>query len=91
MTWDDHETENDYAGFIPENAADPADNLPDFASRRARAYQAYYEHMPLRAAQLPVGPVAAALSAAAVRRAAVGATCSTPASIARTARRPPAR
>jgi alkaline phosphatase D len=56
MTWDDHETENDYAGFIPENAADPADNLPDFASRRARAYQTYYEHMPLRASQLPVGP-----------------------------------
>jgi alkaline phosphatase D len=56
MTWDDHETENDYAGVIPENAADPADNQPDFTSRRARAYQAYYEHMPLRAAQLPTGP-----------------------------------
>ena len=56
VTWDDHETENDYAGFAPENPNDPADNQPDFASRRARAYQAYYEHMPLRAAQLPVGP-----------------------------------
>jgi alkaline phosphatase D len=56
MTWDDHETENDYAGLIPENPADPADNAPDFASRRARAYQAYYEHMPIRAAHLPVGP-----------------------------------
>jgi alkaline phosphatase D len=56
VTWDDHETENDYAGLIPENPADPADNLPDFASRRARAYQAYYEHMPLRAGQLPIGP-----------------------------------
>src|SRR5918996_2766579 len=56
VTWDDHETENDYAGFIPENPADPANHLPDFASRRARAYQVYYEHMPLRAAQLPVGP-----------------------------------
>jgi alkaline phosphatase D len=56
MTWDDHETENDYAGLIPENPADPADNQPDFASRRARAYQVYYEHMPLRAAQLPSGP-----------------------------------
>ena len=56
MTWDDHETENDYAGFAPENPADPADNQPDFASRRARAYQAYYEHMPLRASQLPTGP-----------------------------------
>jgi alkaline phosphatase D len=56
MTWDDHETENDYAGFTPENPADPADNQPDFASRRARAYQAYYEHMPLRSEQFPVGP-----------------------------------
>ena len=56
MTWDDHETENDYAGFAPENPADPADNMPDFAARRARAYQVYYEHMPLRAGQLPVGP-----------------------------------
>jgi alkaline phosphatase D len=56
VTWDDHETENDYAGFIPENPADPADNQPDFAARRARAYQVYYEHMPLRAAQLPSGP-----------------------------------
>ena len=56
MTWDDHETETDYAGFLPENPADPADNQPDFAARRARAYQVYYEHMPLRAAQLPAGP-----------------------------------
>jgi len=56
MTWDDHETENDYAGFLPENAADPADNQPDFAARRARAYQAYYEHMPLRSEQVPTGP-----------------------------------
>jgi hypothetical protein len=56
VTWDDHETENDYVGFAPENAADPADKQPDFASRRARAYQAYYEHMPLRASQEPTGP-----------------------------------
>lgn len=52
MTWDDHETENDYAGFLPENAAD----TPGFADRRARAYQVYYEHMPLRSAQIPTGP-----------------------------------
>jgi len=52
VTWDDHEVENDYAGFLPQ---DPADQ-PIFAERRARAYQVYYEHMPLRAAQLPNGP-----------------------------------
>jgi alkaline phosphatase D len=40
---------------VPENVNDPADNQPDFASRRARAYQVYYEHMPLRAEQFPVG------------------------------------
>lgn len=52
MTWDDHETENDYAGLIPQ---DPADQ-PTFAERRARAYQVYYEHMPLRSTSLPMGP-----------------------------------
>ena len=52
VTWDDHEVENNYAGFIPENANDQA----TFAERRAFAYQAYYEHMPLRRAQLPHGP-----------------------------------
>jgi alkaline phosphatase D len=52
MTWDDHETENDYAGFLPENPADQ----PIFAARRAIAYQVYYEHMPLRRAQIPSGP-----------------------------------
>jgi alkaline phosphatase D len=56
MTWDDHEVENDYAGLSPENPDDPTDNQPDFAGRRARAYQVYYEHMPLRAAQIPTGP-----------------------------------
>jgi alkaline phosphatase D len=52
MTWDDHETENDYAGLLPQ---DPADQ-PTFAERRARAYQVYYEHMPLRSTSLPMGP-----------------------------------
>ena len=52
VTWDDHETENDYAGVLPQ---DPAD-APIFLERRARAYQAYYEHMPLRSRQIPRGP-----------------------------------
>jgi alkaline phosphatase D len=48
--WDDHEVENNYANLIR------ADSSPsgDFRARRAAAYQAYYEHMPLRAAQAPV-------------------------------------
>ena len=50
MTWDDHETENDYAGVIPQDSAD----LPTFVDRRARAYQVYYEHMPLRTWSIPI-------------------------------------
>lgn len=52
LVWDDHEVANNYAGAIDEK------NSPreGFLKRRAQAYQAYYEHMPLRAACLPKGP-----------------------------------
>ena len=49
---DDHEVENDYAGTVPENGGDPA----AFLARRANAFRAYYEHMPLRLASFPTGP-----------------------------------
>ncbi|MFF9458473.1 alkaline phosphatase D family protein [Streptomyces flaveolus] len=52
VSWDDHETENNYAGSIPENEVPPA----EFLLRRAAAYRAYWENQPLRAAQLPQGP-----------------------------------
>ncbi|MFF3848933.1 alkaline phosphatase D family protein [Streptomyces sp. NPDC002328] len=52
VAWDDHETENNYAGAIDENGSPPE----DFLLRRAAAYRAYWEHQPLRAAQLPSGP-----------------------------------
>ncbi|MET9912915.1 alkaline phosphatase D family protein [Streptomyces sp. NPDC006476] len=52
VTWDDHETDNNYAGPIPEDGTPPA----DFLLRRAAAYRAYWENQPLRAPQLPVGP-----------------------------------
>lgn len=42
VTWDDHEVANDYAGDRDERLD------PRFAQRRAAAYQAFYEHMPLR-------------------------------------------
>ncbi|MEJ6022912.1 alkaline phosphatase D family protein [Ramlibacter sp. PS4R-6] len=48
-TWDDHEVQNDYAGLVP---GDSGPRVPDFAARRAAAYQAFYEHMPVRAAAL---------------------------------------
>ncbi|MEH2365000.1 alkaline phosphatase D family protein [Nostoc sp.] len=52
VTWDDHEVDNNYAKFIPEdNQTQEA-----FRKRRANAYQAYYEHMPLRQSSLPKGP-----------------------------------
>lgn len=49
VTWDDHEVQNDYAGVQPGNRGP---EVSDFLARRAAAYQAYYEHMPLRAATL---------------------------------------
>ncbi len=52
VTWDDHEVANNYAGDIPGKPG-PRD---EFLRRRAAAYQAYYEMMPLRRAQLPAGP-----------------------------------
>ncbi|MBW4716892.1 alkaline phosphatase D family protein [Saccharothrix obliqua] len=48
--WDDHEVENNYANLV-RNDGSPAG---DFRARRAAAYKAYYEHMPLRSAQIPV-------------------------------------
>ena len=52
VTWDDHELDNNYAADISEEA--DVDSGA-FLERRASAYQAYYEHMPLRAAQIPQG------------------------------------
>ncbi|MCK1796158.1 alkaline phosphatase D family protein [Streptomyces sp. XM4193] len=54
VTWDDHETENNYAGGVPEK---PENNVPpeEFLVRRAAAYRAYWENMPLRRPQRPEG------------------------------------
>jgi alkaline phosphatase D len=52
MTWDDHEVENDYADQFSERAATTPEQ---FLARRTAAYQAFYEHMPLRAASMPQG------------------------------------
>lgn len=51
VVWDDHEVQNDYSGLAPEYGS-PS---PEFTTRRSAAYQAYYEHMPIRAsvARLP--------------------------------------
>jgi alkaline phosphatase D len=44
ITWDDHEVDNDYAGDVSEQD----DDVEAFRARRAAAYQAWYEHMPVR-------------------------------------------
>jgi alkaline phosphatase D len=44
--------ENNYAALIPEK---PAEGGEPFRARRAAAYQAYYEHMPLRRRRVPSG------------------------------------
>jgi alkaline phosphatase D len=52
VTWDDHEVSNDYANDRSQYLDPPA----EFLQRRAAAYQAYYEHMPLPAWARPRGP-----------------------------------
>jgi alkaline phosphatase D len=51
VTWDDHEVENNYAGGI--DLADPRNKAA--IAERAAGYQAFYEHMPVRAPR-PQGP-----------------------------------
>lgn len=50
VTWDDHEVANDYGKDRDERLD------PHFLARRAAAYQAFYEHMPVRLHALPDGP-----------------------------------
>jgi len=55
VTHDDHEVDNDYAALQAEHPEEQA----DFPARRAAAYQAYYEHMPLpRSARPQAGAMA---------------------------------
>jgi len=56
VVWDDHEVQNDYAGVHAGNSGptDPA-VASNFLLRRAAAYQAWYEHMPVRASVLIQG------------------------------------
>jgi alkaline phosphatase D len=53
VTFDDHEIDNNWADTIPQ---DPDVQTPAaFRARRIAAFQAYYEHMPLRRSSLPRG------------------------------------
>ena len=53
LTWDDHEFDNNYANAVSEESGVSPEA---FLKRRAHAYQAYYEHMPLRRSAIPKGP-----------------------------------
>ncbi|MFD6167662.1 alkaline phosphatase D family protein [Streptomyces coeruleorubidus] len=54
VSFDDHEVDNDFAGEIPQ---DPDKQPHDaFVARLTAAYQAFYEHMPVRATAVPNGP-----------------------------------
>jgi alkaline phosphatase D len=54
LVWDDHEVDNDYAGDQSERWDPPA----AFRRRRAAAYRADWEHLPLRRGSRPRGPAA---------------------------------
>ena len=54
VTWDDHEVENNYQGDVAQNGSETPDR-ESFLARRAHAYQAWWEHMPVRLAA-PTGP-----------------------------------
>lgn len=49
MSYDDHEIDNDWAGEYDQDGTPPE----FFALRKAMALQAWYENLPVRAAQLP--------------------------------------
>jgi phosphodiesterase/alkaline phosphatase D-like protein len=49
-TFDDHEVDNNWAGDVPQ------DDTSLFLQLRANAFQAYYEHLPLRIGARPAGP-----------------------------------
>ncbi|MCA1481774.1 alkaline phosphatase D family protein, partial [Bradyrhizobium sp. NBAIM08] len=52
VVFDDHEVDNNWADDVAEKPAESA-ALP---ARRAAAFRAYYENMPLRRASVPRGP-----------------------------------
>jgi len=45
VTWDDHEVDNNYAGLVSENGMESEEQM---RARRAAAYQAWWEHQPVR-------------------------------------------
>lgn len=55
MTFDDHEVENNWAANLSQSDGEESNDPQRFAQLRANAFQAYYEHLPLRRPQRPRG------------------------------------
>lgn len=53
VVWDDHEVDNNWAADMPEERSPTPPE--EFPARRAAAFRAYYENMPLRRASAPRG------------------------------------
>ncbi len=56
LTFDDHEVENNWAGAVSQPDGEASNDPQRFLQLRANAFQAYYEHLPLRRPQRPSGP-----------------------------------
>ncbi len=56
VIWDDHEVDNDYAGLTSEDELCGGERVrAAFPARRAAAYQAWFEHMPVRPSRMLPG------------------------------------
>lgn len=53
LNLDDHDVQNDYTGELPGVRGEP---VQGFLARRARAYKAYFEHLPVSPRRAPRGP-----------------------------------
>lgn len=53
---DDHDLENNWAGDTSQLDTEPDQDPAVFRARRAAAYKAYYENLPLRKSSMPSGP-----------------------------------
>jgi alkaline phosphatase D len=56
VTFDDHEVENNWAAGVSQRDNEVSNDPARFLQLRANAFQAYYEHLPLRRPQRPSGP-----------------------------------
>ena len=56
VTFDDHEIENNWAAGVSQPDGEASNEPGRFLQLRANAFQAFYEHLPLRRPQRPSGP-----------------------------------